>query len=309
MNKEFQIVKPPKSDDVFISIKLEGEKITETDIVEVANFLILFEDLIQDFNCSLNGKNSKVKLYIKDIKQGSIEIFLSSIQEVSVEILKQGYSGLLNAANLYEDIGKIGNFLLTIFNTVLLLRTLKPNIADNQDGTYELIGKDKSKKIKDVKIIKLITSKPIRKSISKLASKAFDDIEASKVTIRNHQKNACIEAKDRNIFIYDDEDEPDEKRINNVRLEIVTLSFKQSNMWKFKALTHKEYIGNREFNARVEDQSFWTKVHNKEIVFKEGDVIRCNLTIFSSIDSPKIFHVTKIVKKEDVKIYRQTKIK
>jgi hypothetical protein len=49
--------------------------------------------------------------------------------------------------------------------------------------------------------------------------------------------------------------------------QIVSINFKEGNKWKFNS-------GHGDFWAEVSDDGFLSKVHRREVLFGEGDVLR-----------------------------------
>jgi hypothetical protein len=75
-------------------------------------------------------------------------------------------------------------------------------------------------------------------------------------------------------------------------IELVRLSFKREHKWGFSD-------GARNFNATVEDEDFWNRIHRGEINFSEGDQMYVKLrTVTYRTDSGlKSEHtITKVVR-------------
>jgi hypothetical protein len=83
------------------------------------------------------------------------------------------------------------------------------------------------------------------------------------------------------VEFFDLPDEPEEALTENERVtlvEIVHLGYETNKKWRLRE-------GAASFNAPILDDSFWEKVHRREIKFAEGDMLRVRLRVVQTLSA------------------------
>lgn len=256
----------------YAGIALENH---EMDVRELAPALVAVADLLEEANNIVNGGGSKIVVNVHgSFKSGSFRIDFTVVQNI-----------LQNVMNLFNSEG------ITAANNLLGLLGLK----DVGKGLIDLIKKLKNKKIKKIEkiennrvrihidtrekieiegsVLELYKSQRVRDALDKVITQPLNrnGIEEFRASVSGSKEQVVVRKEDKDFFELPLlEDEILGENITEAYLQIVSLSFKEDNKWRFSR-------GETVFYATVEDTQFLGGITRNEIRFSKDDILKVQL--------------------------------
>lgn len=255
----------------------------EMDIRELAPALIAVADLLEEANVLINGGGSKINVNVHgSFKSGSFGIDFTVIHNVFQNVISmfnsEGFSAASNLLSLLglKDIGKGLIWLLQ------KLRKDKIKKIENVDDNRVRITITRSVTDKktfeetinvDKKVIDLYKSKRIRDALAKVISEPLsrDSIVEFRTSAEGSNETIILGKEEKEFFetpLLGDEILGE--TITEAFLQVVLLSFKEDNKWKFSR-------GELVFFASIEDPEFLAKIDHNEINFSKDDILKVKL--------------------------------
>lgn len=251
----------------------------EIDVQDLAPALLAIGALIQAANAEINGDRAQVAVKVKATKDGSFEVDLMLVQSILeqakgfFDILsahKDGIAAMNDLADLLFKGGAattmIGGGLIGLLK---FLKGRKPDRIVPAGGDIHVHLGD-SYFTTNPQTIQLAESVAVREQARKMVSTLEDNgIDVLKVR-RGGETMAEVREEDVPSFdIFDSEEVlADEERV--MTLQIISLSFKEDNKWRFTD-------GGEVFSATVVDPHFLLQVANNDIAFSKGDYLVCRV--------------------------------
>jgi hypothetical protein len=249
----------------------------EMDIRELVPALMSISDLLEEANEVINGNTSKVSVNVAGrFKSGSFGIDLSVHQDIIQDILKIFSSDqMAGAVNILQLLGFLG--LSNIYGLIQLIKKLNnkkiQKVIELDNNQIEIqISPIESYKT-DSRVIKLYRNSRIRSSLERVITEPLqrDGVEYVKFVDIKNQKEIIISKEDKDLFFTPKlEDEILGENESTAYVQVVAISFKGGNMWRFSR-------SGVEFFALIQDQEFIKKIDNHEIQFGKDDIMHVRL--------------------------------
>lgn len=276
----------------------------EMDIRELAPALLAVADLLEETNQAIYGDDSKITVNVHGtFKSGSFGIDFSVIQNIGQNLLVALNSpGVTACANLLQ--------LLGIFQSDGLINFIK-KLGKDKIGAIDDIGENKvnihiirtetktetttKEEIftADKDILVLFKNPKIRGSLEKIFTEPLNRPGIDEVkTISDESKEKYISVKKEESEIFTMPDMQDEVLGSNdseAFLQVVSLSFKEDNKWRFAR-------GENVFYATMADVDFLNKINNNEEYFSKDDILKVILNSKDILTNKGIKLEYKVVK-------------
>lgn len=306
---EPQIKEP---NDLLFRLTLEGGhtsgKQIKTDLY--GSVLTSMNNILQVSNEVLNGKNSKIYLYVKETKGGSWETIIVFSQEVLLAIAQSSTQIIGKAFEIYKhykDYLEMLEHMYFIIHVLLQVGKVKEILLPkNKNEKYTIIG-EKGKAELDTASGKLLTSKRYRDNMQEVFYNSFNKSDIDALSLKSKGKTHSVAKGDKEAFNFENIEEiPEEIDFTGIYLEIISLTFSAKSKWRFYAKSHTDFVGKAIIEAKIEDQHFFEKIKAHDYVFEDGDILRCNLKMLKYEDSKmNKFFVTSVHSKVNKENYEQ----
>lgn len=279
------------SDKATFHLKYDGPALenNEMEVRELAPSLVAIADLLEESNSILNGGSAKVSVNVRgSFKDGSFGIDLTLIQDVYQQVIEFFNSeGIVAAAALLQLLGLdartvIKNGLIPLIKRIRnrkILRIKKKEstdrvtiIVEDNNGDFEEIETNRN-------VLRLLKSHKVRKAIEEIVTCPLDrdGVDTFAVTDEAGEKSLEVKKTERAYFrAPEPEDEFLGETVTEAYLQIVSLSFKKDNKWRFSR-------GESVFYATIEDEDFLARVHRNEIRFSKDDILKVRLRIIETL--------------------------
>lgn len=248
---------------------------SEIDVQDLAPALLAIGALIQAANAEINGDRAHVAVKVKATKSGSFEVDLILVQSLLeqakgfFDILTVHKDGIAAMSDLAELLFKGGAGVGGLIGLLKWLRGRKPDSIVPVGGDVHVhIGDNHF--LTNAQTIQLAESVAVREQARKMVSTLENNgIDVLQVR-RDGETMAEVRREDVPSFDVVDGEEvlADEERV--MTLQIISLSFKEDNKWRFTD-------GGEVFSATVMDNEFLRKVANNDIAFAKGDYLVCRV--------------------------------
>ncbi len=264
----------------------------EMDVRELAPALVALADLFERANEILSPDNSKITLNVKgSFKSGSFGIQLSVVHQIKDQILNFLQSDFaLSAATLFSLIGisplhdAIG--LLQLIVKVAKGKIKKVTPADDRRVKLEIvrtIEKQEGKKTEtltettivdvDKRVLGLFKDQAIRKSVAQVIHQPLSKPGINVFQLRDAKNNEIITIgeEEKELFCAPEFELEELPVVDSEEyLQIVTISFKEDNKWRFTR-------GGETFYADILDKNFLEMVDQEKHRFGKKDLLRVTL--------------------------------
>ncbi|MBF9205413.1 hypothetical protein JDA50_11840 [Acinetobacter pittii] len=286
----------------------DGEALNEhlMDVRDLAPAMMAVSDLLTHANQEINGDNLKVELKVKaNFKAGSFGIEFVEVMtwyKQVVDILSgQEFTAIANAGAL---IGIIGLFKGPRNGLIQLYKYLKGNpplkIEEDLDGGVKVFYEETDFILVEKRVLQLYRSQTIASDISKMLEPLKKEGIDSFYVVKDSDKDnveVMIDESEVEYFHYQDFDDSINYEISETFLQIESISFKESNKWKFSN-------GSIIFNAQILDANFLERIDNGDLRFGKGDILKVQLRTSQYIVHNKLkteYQVIKVIEHRAIK--------
>jgi hypothetical protein len=292
------------SEAVNFSIIFDGPALEggEIDVNDLAPALMALNDLFRSANKKLNGNKVETSLRVRATAAKCFEVDLSLIQlagQTIQDILtyaEENEKGLAAANELVDLLLKVVGGTVTtgggLFGLLKWLRGRKPTEKTEQDGNVGLIVNGDVYFV-DPRVVELAEDLTVRTHVQKLVKTLEQNGIDSISTRKNGNKEVFIQKGDIHYFelpvVEDSEDEKISDYEREMTLQVVSLSFKEDNKWRFTD-------GAEPFYAAIEDMDFLNQVDSNELSFAKADYLKC-LVCETQIKTSKGLKLERTIKK------------
>ena len=257
----------------------------EMDVRDLAPALLALGNVFTAANEELNGDRAKSSVRVQATGSGSFFVVLdiwvnfTDVLASFFDFAKDHHEGIVAANDLVDLIAKIGGGAAFASGGLLAflkwLRGRKPEkVEEKKDGTV-VVFINEVRFITNKKVLQLAESLAVRESVEEFS----EALEKKGVQSIRFEKPAAKEPP----LVLTPEDAPalkvpdaeEEVLLDEVRkmaLQIISLSFKPDNKWRF-------FDGESTFTAAIEDENFLKEVANNERAFAKGDTLICDVHI------------------------------
>lgn len=247
----------------------------EMDIRELAPSLVAVADLLEEANLIINGGGTKINVNVHgSFKSGSFGIDFTVVQDILQNIMDFFNSeGITTATNILALLGikDIGQGLVGLLKRLKNRKIKKvENIADNRVSIH--ITSDEKIEI-DSRVLDLYKSQRIRDALDKIIAQPLSRIGINEIRVGtdDSSKPVVISKDEKEYFeIPLLGDELLGENTTEAYLQVVSLSFKEDNKWRFSR-------GESVFYARLKDDEFLAKIDKNEVRFSKDDILRVRL--------------------------------
>jgi hypothetical protein len=277
----------------------------EMDVRDLAPALLAFGDLVRDANRLLNAGRAEVSVRVKSrFRRGSFAVTISLVQTIV-----QQAKGLFDGGSIYDAFmlakllglaviaEKPKEVVESIFELLKFLEGTEAKERESVDGGVRITNRRGKMKIVNNGTLILVEDNSIRNDVRRmlapLRTPGIEKFETrdggdavETITLEDlpavmalppvsSQPMASVESsvlETRSVDFF----------------QIVSLVFREGNKWKFNA-------GQGDFWAEIADPVFLAKVHRREILFGEGDVLKAEYVTSSARHGGKIEAETKLL--------------
>lgn len=249
------------------------------DVRELAPALLAFGDLIEQANLTLNPGRASVTLkVVASFKTGSFGIDFSVVQSLIDQALALFQEPVVvKAKELAEQLGFVhgaavaaGAGLLQVIRWLRNRKIKKVVLLDHGRARIEVDGDAIETELLTIELLRNFKLRQAleRAIVEPLQKDGFDSVA---VTTDPHRGFFVVEKHEARYFAApppDEETLADEVVLAN--LQLVSVSFKGDNKWRF-------YDGTNSFYAVIADDAFVHKVQMGEASFAAGDILNVEL--------------------------------
>lgn len=247
----------------------------EMDVRELAPALIAVADLLEEANNIINGGGSKIAVNVHgSFKSGSFGIDFTVIQNIFQNVMNLFNSeGITAASNLLGLLGiqEAGKGLIDLIKK---LKNKKIKKIEKIENNRVRIHIDTREKIEiEGSVLDLYKSQRVRDALDKVITQPLNrsGIDEFRVSIPGSKEPVIVRKEDKDFFELPLlEDEILGENITDAYLQVVSLSFKEDNKWRFSR-------GDTVFYATVEDTHFLGGINRNEIRFSKDDILKVKL--------------------------------
>ena len=245
------------------------------DVTQLAPALLALGKVMEEANFSLNDSRAKVSLRVKaSFQSGCFGIDFDVVQgllDQTLNLFKD--SPVSTAKDIVDYLGFICGSGIGLIQFIKWLkgRAIKEVILFD-DGTVEVVVDGDSLKM-ELKTIELYRNFKLRQALEKAISEPLekDGIDSVAFTTDATKGFFTIAKEDRYWFKSPEQESQllEESEVTT-NLQLVSVSFKDDNKWRFSD-------GNTPFYANVLHQEFLYRVQQSEESFTAGDILRVRL--------------------------------
>lgn len=258
---------------VYDGYALEGSTM---DVRELAPALLALGNVLDEANNTFNSGHAKISLRVSaSFKSGCFGVDLSVVQGIldqALGLLKQ--TPIESAKELVELLGFIAAPTVGLVKLILWLKN-RPirEVIVLADGMVEVVV-DGDKIITERKTIELLRNYRLRLALEAAIFEPLDKDGIDTVAFTTGKTNESfiiIEKADKAWFKAPPQDEELlDQSTETVSLQLVSISFKGDNKWRF-------YDGNSTFYATILDADFLNNVSLSIAQFGAGDILKVSL--------------------------------
>jgi hypothetical protein len=277
------------SDTVSFQVVYDGPALesNEMDVRELAPALIAIADLLEEANALINNNSAKVKVNVRgSFKSGSFGIDFSVVYDWIKNLLNSlNADGVNGALNLVVILGLTNTGVKGLIWLVQQIKSRKiaqvKELDENrvqfiieEDGQTEIIEVQKN-------VVKLYRSAKIRKALEQAIYEPLskEGITSFKAIAVDKKESVEVKKAEREYFVAPPaEDESLSELVAEAHLQIVSLSFREDNKWRFTRGS-----GENAFYALIKDVEFLKKVERNEIRFSKSDILKVKLRTIENL--------------------------
>ncbi len=269
----------------------------EMDVRELAPALVALADLFEHSSAILSPEQSKIALRVKgSFRSGSFGIELSVIHSIGNQILgflQNEYIvsaatlvSLLGIAPIKDAIGLLQLLKLTANCKIKALTNIDDSMValeiertvTSSNGNSE---SSNTKIVVDKRVMSLYRDSSIREAISKVIYEPLSTDGIDEVKINNFENREVISVRDHEKEIFSPLNLVSEtlgEFDTVVFLQIVTISFREDNKWRFSK-------GQETIYAEMLDKEFNEAIDRKDVQFGKGDILKVRLRTIQFINA------------------------
>jgi len=249
------------------------------DVRDLAPALLALGEVIEQANATLNDGQTKVALHVRaSFKSGSFGIDFSIVQGLLDQALNLfKHTPVASAQELAGYLGFVGSTGYGIYRGVIgLIRWLRGRqireVVLLENGRVRVVVDDDALETERA-AIELLRNFRLRIALEKAIAEPLekDGIESVAITDDPTRGFILIEKRERFYFIAPTADvEELDDRVEHANLQIVSVSFRDDNKWRFSD-------GSSVFYAAILDDAFSNKVATGDELFAAGDILTVRL--------------------------------
>jgi hypothetical protein len=243
----------------------------------LADALIGCSDVFTRANQIVNGEASEAVVLVQsDFKRGSFVVDVQLVQGV-VEHAKHLITShpFLSSSSLASIIGFVSRNKNSLIDLYKWLKGKKPDkIASVKDNNYEVTF-GQNKKTVSGPVINMYGDSAIQIAMEKLTSPLRQGDAIDRIAVKQDGKEqSAIEREEAQYFekeplLLESDETPTEGERDTV-LVVSKLSFTEGTTWNF-------FERGAVVIAKIQDEKFWSDVHQHRLTFGEGDMLRVRL--------------------------------
>jgi hypothetical protein len=246
----------------------------EMDVRNLAPALVAVADLLEEANLIVNGGGSRISVNVQgSFKSGSFAIDFKVIHDIYQNVMALLNSAeMTGASNLLSLVGlkEAGKGLVSLLQK---LRNRKIQKVENVNGSIVRIHITRAETIEvDSRVIDLYKSPRVRSALEKVIAEPLGRSGVDEVRTKLADGNGVTVKKDEKQYFDMPllEDEILGETVTEAYLQVVSLSFKEDNKWRFSR-------GETVFYALIEDIEFLEKIDKNEERFSKDDILKVQL--------------------------------
>lgn len=258
-----------RKNEAIINLTYEGPSLGEGEMnaVDLGNAISSFGQLLFESNKILN-KNTELSIKVKSIKRGSVLVdFLLNFGHGDLVISLLNSKETNAAIHLCEILGFVGTFGLFPLLKMLERRTVK-KIIESESFYVLHLSSDEEIQV-EKKLFSLYSNSLVRNSIENLV---FPLKREGVTSLKIKSALNIFEIPKNELFFYE-VGSSKEKISSNLDIAWLVLDTVNFSGGKWKVLKDKQPIF-----VSIEDRAFNKKIENGEENFRNGDMLKVNLS-------------------------------
>lgn len=253
---------------------------SEMDVRDLAPALLAFGDVIEEANAQLNGDRARMALKVKaSFKAGSFGIDMEVVQSLMDQALGLFRdSPVASAKELVEYLGFTAAPVVGLLKLIKWQRGRKVQRVTEKksERMFVIVLDDGSSLEVSPEVVTLYRNYPLRKSLEKAIAEPLQREGITTFAVTDApERGEFVEVHEEESGWFrtpEPEDELIDEREQVVSLQLVTISFREDNKWRFSD-------GNSTFHARIRDEAFLHRVQTNEEAFAKGDILKVRVHI------------------------------
>lgn len=247
----------------------------EMDVRELAPALVAVADLLEEANFIINGGGSKINVNVHgSFKSGSFGIDFVVIHAIYQSIMTiLNSEGMTAANNLLGLLGlkDVGKGLVGFLKRLKNRKIQKIENIDSERIRIYITHQDTIDI--DPRVLDLYKSPRVRNALEKVIAQPLSrtGIDEFRTSFNDGNESVVVKKEEREYFEMPLlGDEVLGENVTDAYLQVVSLSFKEDNKWRFSR-------GETVFYALVEDKSFLDRIDKNEERFTKDDILKVKL--------------------------------
>jgi len=272
------LVNESMNDTAYFQIVYDGPALenNEMDVRELAPSLVAIADLLEEANAIVNGGGTKVNVNVHgSFKNGSFGIDFNLIQTTFQGFLSLfGSDNITATVNLLTLIGFIGAGTKGL---IALLKKLKnrniQKIEDIENNRVRIHITREEIVDFDSRVLDLYKSQRVRDALDKIIAQPLGrpGINEFRAFSPQDKEPVIIKKEEKEFFEMPLlGDELLGENVTEAYLQLVNVSFKEDNKWRFSR-------GELTFYASVLDERFLNAINRNDVHFSKDDILKVKL--------------------------------